>query len=235
MKWLSLAKQGGKMIEEFNMLFRIHGTRAGLSFTDMIHAPPPTAGGNTITVPNPNQAMLKHFYQQAINPKIASQIILSGAPNTINGWMTKAAEVDSAFRRTNLLFSRGIQGGNGKRQAWKPKLSGGSRNHDQGEPMDVDAMNQQGSSKDREDWKKTADCYNCGKKGHISSECKAPPKQKGGGRPQQKSKGKHPHGQKKKFTPGGMRQHIRALIDENFEEGDDDYEEFVREVEEQGF
>jgi hypothetical protein len=79
------------------------------------------------------------------------------------------------------------------------------------------------------------DCFDCGKKGHISSECRVPPKQKGGGHPQQKSKGKQPQGQKKKFTPGGMRQHIHALIDKNFQEGNDDYEEFIREVEEQGF
>jgi hypothetical protein len=98
MKWLSLVKQGGKRIEEFNTLSRIHGTRARLNFTNMIYAPTPTAGGNAIAMPNPNQAMLKHFYQQAINPKIISQIILSGAPNTINGWMTKAAKIDSAFR-----------------------------------------------------------------------------------------------------------------------------------------
>jgi hypothetical protein len=71
MKWLSLAKQGSKTIEEFNMLFRIHGTRAGLQFNDMIY-PPTQAGGNPIALPNPNQAMLKHFYQLAINPKILS-------------------------------------------------------------------------------------------------------------------------------------------------------------------
>jgi hypothetical protein len=101
--------------------------------------------------------------------------------------------------------------------------------------MDIDTMDQQESSKDREDWKKTADCYNCGKKGHISSKCRVLPKQKSGGRPQQKSKRKQPQGQKKKFTLGGMWQHIRALIEENFKEGDDDYEEFIKEVEEQGF
>jgi hypothetical protein len=50
MKWLSLSKQGGKMIEEFNTLFRIHGTRAGLQFMDMIYAPAPTAGGNAIAM-----------------------------------------------------------------------------------------------------------------------------------------------------------------------------------------
>jgi hypothetical protein len=32
-----------------------------------------------------------------------------------------------------------------------------------------------------------------------------------------------------------MRQHIRTLIEENFEEGDDDYKEFIKEVEESGF
>jgi hypothetical protein len=48
-------------------------------------------------------------------------------------------------------------------------------------------------------------------------------------------KGKELQGQKKKFTPSGMRQHICTLISENFEEGADDYDEFIREVEEQGF
>jgi hypothetical protein len=83
------------------------------------------AGGNLIALPNPNQAMLKHFYQLAVNPKISSQIILSGTPNTINRWMTKAAEIDLVIQRTNSLFSRGIQGGgNGKKHMWKLKLSG---------------------------------------------------------------------------------------------------------------
>ena len=32
-----------------------------------------------------------------------------------------------------------------------------------------------------------------------------------------------------------MRQHIRALIDENFEEGSEEYTAFIDEVEEKGF
>ena len=40
---------------------------------------------------------------------------------------------------------------------------------------------------------------------------------------------------KKCFNPQQMRQHIRALIEENFAKGTEEYEEFVKEVEEQGF
>lgn len=89
--------------------------------------------------------MLKHYYQMAIQPKTAQQIILAGTPATINAWMTKAAEVDSAFRRTNALFSKGISHGNGnnnrngKKKNWKPHFyssSGGGESS--GEPMDID-------------------------------------------------------------------------------------------------
>jgi hypothetical protein len=119
--------------------------------------------------------MLKQFYQQAVSPKIATQIILSGAPMTINRWMTKAAEIDLAFRRTNTLFAKGIQGGhNGmsaRKHPWKPKLGGSQWNHDQGEPMDIDAI-QQGSSADER--KKTVECYNCRKRGHYAADCRSP-------------------------------------------------------------
>ena len=37
------------------------------------------------------------------------------------------------------------------------------------------------------------------------------------------------------MNPGQLRQHIRALIDENFEEDSPEFSEFVKEVEEQGF
>ena len=40
---------------------------------------------------------------------------------------------------------------------------------------------------------------------------------------------------KKHFNPQQMRQHIQALIEENFSEETKEYEEFVKEVEEQGF
>ena len=40
---------------------------------------------------------------------------------------------------------------------------------------------------------------------------------------------------KKRFNPQQMRQHIRALIEENFAEGTEEYKEFIKEVEEQGF
>jgi hypothetical protein len=137
--------------------------------------------------------------------------------------MTKAAKIDSAIRRMNSLFSRGIQGGgNGKKHVWKPKLSGSSR-HDQGKPMDIDAVNYSHNAPDKGE-RRNDDCCNCGKPGHFAKDCKLPRKE---GKQPQKPKGKQPQAQRKKFTPTRMQQHIRSLIEENFKEGTDDYEEFI--------
>ena len=50
--------------------------------------------------------------------------------------------------------------------------------------------------------------------------------------PKQKGKETTP---KKKFNPTQLRQHIRSLIDNSFEEGSEDFNAFVQEVEEMGF
>ena len=39
----------------------------------------------------------------------------------------------------------------------------------------------------------------------------------------------------KKFNPTQLRQHIRALIDGNFDNDTEGYDSFLKEVEEQGF
>jgi hypothetical protein len=83
--------------------------------------------------------MLIHMYQQAIKMQIAQQIILAGAPKTINAWMSKAAEIDSAYRRSNHLFAKGLNRGpfHQKREPWKPKFSRPTRDPN---AMDVDAV-----------------------------------------------------------------------------------------------
>ena len=87
--------------------------------------------------PNANQKTLISMYTMALRPEIAEKIIILGAPETINLWMTKAAEIDSVYRRTRSLYSSGIQG-YGKKN-WKPRLS---QTEYQGEPMDIGYVGQ---------------------------------------------------------------------------------------------
>ena len=169
LKWLYSTKQGNKSIKEFNTLFRIHGQKAGLSFADTIGNPP---------VPNPNQIMLKHVYQGAISPKISSQIILNGAPDFINGWMTKAAEVDALLQRTNLLFAKGFQS---TKKAWKPRIPYQNSSYNQGEPMDINHISHNSrpnkqKGKQRipnalfKQRKNNGACFKCGSQDHWGSE-----------------------------------------------------------------
>jgi hypothetical protein len=205
-----------------------------------------------IPIKNENQEMLKHLYQTAIDPRITSQIVLNGAPETIEAWMTKAVEMDANQRRANSLFSKGIQQGNKNRYkqgkpAWKPRLYWTNDHHDRGEPMDVDAINHQpprnkpGRLSQREEQRRSEQtlCYNCGKPGHYSKDCRSPRNTGTSSSVRKPPQGEQRNEQrqfpKKKFTPQKMREHIRALIAENFEEGSEEMKTFIDEVEEQGF
>ena len=130
MKMLGTMKQGSTTIEEFNTKFLINGGKAGMDFGDTITI---TQGQQNFRVANPHQRNLIHMYQNALNPKIAQQIIVNGDPETINAWMSRAAEIDSAYRRTNSLFSKEIQ--QKGRSAWKPRLH--AREYNPGVPMDI--------------------------------------------------------------------------------------------------
>ena len=73
----------------------------------------------------------------------------------------------------------------------------------------------------------------------MSKDCQSP-KNLGatattGSAPQKRSTFPKKQEPKKKFNPSQMHQHIRALIDENFKEGSEEYTAFVDEVEEKGF
>ena len=117
MQALVTMKQGNMPVEEFNTKFIIKGNTAGLDFGDTIQV---HQGNQNITIPNPHLVTLINLYERALSPKLANQIIMNGAPETISGWMSRAAEVDSAQRRTHHTFSQGVKG-YGKTN-WKPRL-----------------------------------------------------------------------------------------------------------------
>ena len=81
-------------IEEFNTRFLLNGHKAKLSFDDTIAV---TVGNQTMQTPNTNQQTLISMYTMALRPEITEKIILLGALTTINEWMAKAAEIDSAY------------------------------------------------------------------------------------------------------------------------------------------
>ena len=93
MQALVTMKQGNMPVEEFNTKFIIKGNTAGLDFGDTIQV---HQGNQNITIPNPHLVTLINLYERALSPKLANQIIMNGAPETISGWMSRAAEVDSA-------------------------------------------------------------------------------------------------------------------------------------------
>jgi hypothetical protein len=156
--------------------------------------------------------------------------------------MKKASELDGAIRCKNCLFSNAISS---KKPAYrfKPKFthsSSSSSRQDLGEPMDIDALSPQEVAK----YKQEKLCFVCGKPGHMASAHQngtVPDERRNGNQNQQKGarkfqqKGKGKQTEKKKFNPGQLRQHIRALIDDNFDQDSPEYEEFVKEVEEKGF
>ena len=54
-------------------------------------------------------------------------------------------------------------------------------------------------------------------------------------RSQQQQPQKKSQPPKKKYNPTQMRQYIRAIIDENYEEGDPEYDDFIKEATDLGF
>src|SRR6266550_6188492 len=239
MKWLTTVRQDSRSIEQFNTLFRIHAGRAEIPTGEFITVANSNAN---LRIPNPQQPILINFYRAAVNPRISNQIVLHGEPNTLNAWMTKATEVASALRRTGQLFTRGIDK-RPNRSPFKPRFKQEQQDLTTyyGEPTEVNAIEPKGPSKpftrrvpdeEIERRKTNGLCIKCGNKGHMANECRkgwsyGKPKE-----PKQKGKETTP---KKKFNPTQLRQHIRSLIDDSFEEGSEDFNAFVQEVEEMGF
>lgn len=75
---LQQIRQGKMNVDELNTKFRLLVAKAGLNATA-------------------NLQILIHMYEQAINRDIGKQIILAGAPDDLDGWMTIASKLDGAY------------------------------------------------------------------------------------------------------------------------------------------
>jgi len=218
-KELQEIHQGKMDVDELNTKFRLLLQRAGVN-------------------PTQNPQLIIRMYESAINRNIAPQIILAGAPDTLDEWMTKASQIDRAYKRSNRLFAGAASFKRKDNHRQKPKSFYGdssSRNQSMGEPMDIDRL----SPQENEQRKKAKLCFECGESGHFANA------HRNGTLPAvaftgstNKGKGKQtkrPFTKKKQYNSDQLRTTIRAMIEDNFDENDPEYEKFLEDVEEKGF
>jgi hypothetical protein len=99
-----IRQKPGQSIDEFNTRFRILVQIGGLDEEE-------------------NATLLTEFYSRAIKTDIAKRIILQEAPETLSGWMKKAAQVDSFERRANQFFAERLNVHKKKdKTTWKPRF-----------------------------------------------------------------------------------------------------------------
>jgi len=211
--------QGKMDVNELNTKFRLLLQRAGVN-------------------PMQNPELIIRMYESVINRNIASQLILSRAPATLDEWMTKASQIDRAYKRSNRLFAGASsfkKKGNNRQKLKGFYGDSSNRNQSMAEPMDIDRLSPQANERR----KKEKLCFDCGKSGHFASAHRnrtlpAAPQQ---GNKQNKGKGKQPQRpfKKRQYNSDQLRTTIQALIKENFDEDDPEYERFLEDVEEKGF
>lgn len=105
---------------------------------------------------------------RAINREIARRIILQGKLNTLSEHMAMASQLDGYERRTNNLLSQGIDHQYQRKKNWKPRVYVSKDNH-QGIPMEIDRLEPQEEKRRKENNL----CFNCGKSGHKSRDCRS--------------------------------------------------------------
>jgi len=217
-KELQEIHQGKMDVDELNTKFRLLLQRAGVD-------------------PTKNPQLIIRMYESAINRNIASQIILAGAPDTLDEWMTKASQIDRAYKRSNRLFAGAASFKRKDNHRQKPKgIYGDSfnRNQSMGEPMDIDRL----SPQENERRKKAKLCFECGESGHFANAHRngtLPAVAFTGSTNKGKGKQKRPFMKKKQYNSDQLRTTIRAMIEDNFDENDPEYEKFLEDVEEKGF
>jgi hypothetical protein len=119
---------------------------------------------------------LINFYQKTLNRPLLEKILDGeNVPNTIQGWLDRAVQMDNNYRRKMAILgkTRDNRTQNTGRRFFRPSNQYVQKPM-QRDPnaMDVDAL----SIKQREEAMRKGACFGCGEVGHISRNC---PKKRG--------------------------------------------------------
>jgi hypothetical protein len=151
-------RQGAKTAEELNTEWTLLARQADIM------------GAGDVTLIN--------LYQKTLNRPLLEKILDGeNVPNTIQGWLDRAVQMDNNYRRKMAILgkTRDNRTQNAGRRFFRPSNQY-IQKPTQRDPnaMDVDAL----SIKQREEAMRKGACFGCGEVGHISRNC---PKKKGYG------------------------------------------------------